>query len=263
MGTTTKALSLLNHFTVRAPALGLSDLARQSGFDKATTYRLLGELTHAGLTEQDPNSKLFRLGPALIRYANLREQTLPVRRAAAQHLARLAEAVQETAHVSELQGHVLSPVASHISTFHSTRVHIDSAELLPLYATASGCAVLAFGDTTLVNEILAHPMPRITPHTQVKPEQLRAKIQIARTTGFGDSENEFETGVSSIAAPLFSAQGRCTGALALACPLHRMTHELRNLAKRELITSATAITQAWGGTIPPALNEIWNRQTAG
>ena len=55
MGTVSKALSLLTLFSHARPTIGLSDVTRLSGLNKATAYRLLGELQ----TVIKPLGKLF------------------------------------------------------------------------------------------------------------------------------------------------------------------------------------------------------------
>ena len=257
MGTTTKALCLLEHLTAAEPELGLSEIARRAKADKATTFRLLAELCKNGFLEQNPHSKLFRLGPALIRYANLREATFPAKRAASEHLDALVAQVRETAHVTQLQGHLLSPIHCQESLFYSTRVYIDPSEMLPLHATASGLAVLAFSDDTFVEQVLSGPLAQLTPATQTQAPALRAKIEKVRQTGFGSADGEFEVDVSSIAAPLFDGAGICNGAVSIACPSARLNAELRAQAQSALKVTSTAITQAWGGSAPARLRHLW------
>ena len=104
MGTVTKALSLLRHFSRTEPAIGLSDLARRSGLNKATVYRLMTELTAGGLVEQAGDGRAYRLGPEVLRLAALREATTPLLAVARDVLDQLSRSTGETAHVSLVQG---------------------------------------------------------------------------------------------------------------------------------------------------------------
>lgn len=262
MGTTSKALRLLDFFTPAQPAIGLSELARQAGIDKASTYRLLGELREMGFVEQNAATKAFRLGPAVIRLANVREQTFPIRSATEEVLTILVDAVHETAHVTQLQGHTLSPVHKRHSQHHSTHARIDPSQMLPLHATASGAAVLAFGDKALLPEILRQRLPVLTPRTSVADEALRAKIDAARAAGFGKSSGEFEAETSSIAAPYFGSDGQCLGAISVVCPTGRMTDELDRRIRRALIPASLALTAACGGQTPAPLLRVWSRVDA-
>lgn len=257
MGTTTKALSLLEHFSTIRPEIGLSDFARLAKMDKATVYRLLTELSELGFVEQNNHSKFYRMGPAVIRLSNIRESTFPTKKAASQHLVDLVEDVHETAHVSVLQGTVMSPIHSEDSHFHATRVSFDTPGTLPMHATASGCAVLAFSGEALLDQVLSGALNSYTPETLRDPDSLRRKIEDTRKTGFSQSNAEFEVDVHSIGAPLFGDNGNCTGAVSVALPKARFTEENIMSIRPKLAQTAIKITKAWGGQIPADLQAIW------
>ena len=259
MGTVTKALTLLNLFSNARPEIGLSDFARLAKRDKATALRLLNELADNGFVEQDSKSKLYRLGPALIRLANIRELTVPANRAAEQALKQLAIATNETVHLSVLNRQQLSTLAHIENSTHATRVHIDPAEMLPLHATGSGLVVLAFSNPALVNDVLTADLDTWTTATHTDAKTLGNIISNVAKTGFGVSDQGFEKDVYGIAAPLFGPDGTCTGAVAVAAPTTRMSPDLEALVRAELIIAACSITHSWGGTIPTALNDIWNK----
>ena len=52
MSSASKALELLSHFNTTRPEIGLSDMCRLAGRDKATTYRHLQVLEAAGFVEE-------------------------------------------------------------------------------------------------------------------------------------------------------------------------------------------------------------------
>ena len=260
MGTTAKALKLLDLFSASRPEIGLSDFARLAGRDKATTHRHLAELAELGFVEQARRSKLYRLGPAVLRLANIREQTFPQKRAAARYIADLVEAVQETVHVTSLLRQVLTPIQNQHSLHHTTRVYIDPSEVLPLHATASGCAVMAFSPPVLLAKVLETPLPSKTSETTIDPVAVQQKVAAAAKAGFAYSVGEFEIGVSSIAAPLFGENDECAGAIAVVCPTVRMTDALDLKIRTNLAKAAHSISLSWGGRVPAALVAIWDAQ---
>ena len=144
MGTVSKALELLNLFTRQRPLIGLSDLARLAELNKATCYRLVTELCDFGLVEQVGSAREYRLGPAVLRLAALREAQVPTREAAMPVLQALAQKTGETAHLSMLMGGALHTLGFAYATTHMTRVTMEDAEVLPFHATSSGLVVLAF-----------------------------------------------------------------------------------------------------------------------
>ena len=107
MGTVTKALELLDHFSALRSEIGLGDFVRLTGRDKATVHRHLAELEQNGFLEQDAVSRAYRIGPALLRLAAVREAAFPVRRLLRPIVTDLAEAVGELAHATLLQGCLL------------------------------------------------------------------------------------------------------------------------------------------------------------
>ncbi|MGJ8546579.1 MAG: IclR family transcriptional regulator [Sulfitobacter sp.] len=255
MSSATKTLQLLSYFTATRPEIGLSQLCRLAKRDKATTHRHLQALEDAGFVEQNPDSKQYRLGPALLQLARTRELTVPRKAGAEAALSQLAEVTGETTHASILSGEALFSLASCESTRHSTRVVID-LDRFPLHATASGHCALAFGPPALMDALTGDIKP-FTAHTIQSPEALQDAVQSARNSGFGRTRRSFEADVSSLSAPLFDSSGGFAGAVSVACVASRFTPELEQLCQQHLITASRDITRNWGGEIPPALELIW------
>lgn len=250
MGTVTKALSLLDHFSRARPLIGLSDMARLSGMNKATVFRMLGELQHAGLVEQVGTGREYRLGPAVLRLASLREHAVPMRDLATGVLRALSDATQETAHFSYVEGGRLLASAHAYSSVHGTRVTMDDADTLMFHATGSGLAVMAFGPPDLAEAVLAAPLPARTPDTVTDPVAIRAILERVRRDGVAESVSGFEKDVHSLAAPVFDATGRAFGALAVATPVARMTAGLARHIRAEVHRAGLSLTTLLGGFTP-------------
>ncbi len=258
MGTITKALSLLNYFSVSRPEIGLSEFRKLCKQDKATIYRHLTELQENGFVEQDPVSKNYRMGPAVLRLANVRERSFPARRAVAPIVEELASEVGELVHVSLLQGDMLSPLFCADFTKHGTAVNFDEAEMLPLHATSSGYAVLAFADPAFVDRYLMEPLRRYTPLTITDPGKLRQVIATTQKNGYAECDQGFETEVYSLAAPIFDRNVRVIGTVAVALPISRLTAEFQSKTQEALKHGCRRLSAAIGGDVPAALERAWN-----
>ncbi|MBL9074274.1 helix-turn-helix domain-containing protein [Tabrizicola sp.] len=246
MGTVGKALDLLDLFTRAEPQLGLSQLARASGLNKATCHRLLTELESRGLLEQVGPAREYRLGPAVLRLSALREAAVPTREAAMPVLRRLAESTGETAHLSHLVAGRLQTLAFAYAARGGVKVMMEDADFLPFHATASGAAVLAF---------LAAPEPVIA--AAPDPAALAARIAATRESGYAETLSTFEKDVHSFAVPLFDATGTCSGALAIAAAAPRMTPALHIAVTRDLTRAGADLTGLWGGQVPEPLARLW------
>jgi DNA-binding IclR family transcriptional regulator len=252
MGTVSKALSLLTNFNQSRTEIGLSEIARLAGINKATAYRLLTELQEGGFVEQAGPDRTWRLGPEILRLARLREAAVPLTTASRAILDRLAERTHETAHVSVLRGTRLNALAHAYSTRHATRVMMEDAETLSLHGTGSGLAVLAFSPDEFVDAVLAEPLARHTPDTITDPDALRALLGPIREAGIAESIGGFEADVHSHAAPVFDSDGVPIGALAVAAPVARVTPDRAAVIREAVLAGAMELTRAIGGFVPEA-----------
>lgn len=258
MGTVSKALELLDLFTRSRPQIGLSELARLSDVNKATCYRLMGELQNHGLVEQVGAAREYRLGPAVLRLAALREAHVPMREAAMPVLQALAQATGETAHVSVLSGGQLRSIAHAYSGDFGTKVIMDDVHVLPFHATSSGMAVLAHLDAATQAAELKKPLPARTPNTLTDPDRLAKRLREIAAKGYAESDGGYEAEVHSFAVPLFDSVGACSGGLAVASPRSRVTPDHARVVLSGLAKAGRELTELWGGSLPPAITEKWH-----
>lgn len=250
MGTVSKALELLDLFTRVRPQLGLSDIARLSGVNKATCHRLMTELESYGLAEQVEPSREYRIGPAVLRLAALREETVPYKSIVQPVLAEVTERTGESAHVSMLVGGRVELISFAYAQRHGTRVILHDAETLPFHATSSGLVILAHAGPALQKAVLGRRLPAITARTETDPARIRARLELIRANGYAESVGAFENDVHSVAAPVFASQGDCIAALAIAAPATRVSPELRDQMIEAALKGAGDLTLKWGGRPP-------------
>lgn len=256
MGTITKALELLDFFSRARPEIGLGEFVRLSGRDKATVHRHLVELAANGYLEQNQITRAYRLGPALLRLSGVREATYPIRTLLRPIVAALAEEVGELAHLSLLQGMVVSPVCHADPARHGTQVHFDEAEVLPLHATSSGLAVLAFSAPTFARKVLSRPMTAYTGQTPVDPEAIAALLDEIRRTGLSRLDRAFDDEVSSQAAPIFDQAGAVIGAISVAVPSVRARPDYMRPMRAAILEAARSATRSLGGTYPTLADDM-------
>ena len=259
MSSATKTLELLNYFTPSRAEIGLSELCRLAKRDKGTTHRHLQDLEKSGFVEQNPRTREYRLGPAVLQLAQTREATVPRKAGAEFALRRLANASGETTHVSVLSGAVLHTLDSYEPPQHSIRVIIDVSRF-PLHATASGLSVLAFGQPELVDAACEN-LKHFTNRTASSRVELEDEIAIARECGFGHADRTFEDEVYSVAIPLFDQTGHVAGAISVASVASRITEDAELRIRGKLIEAGREITRNWGGTIPAELEACWASTT--
>jgi DNA-binding IclR family transcriptional regulator len=251
MGTITKALEILDFFSKSRSDIGLGEFVKLTGRDKATVHRHLVELLQNGWLEQDQTSRAYRLGPAILRLSAVRETTYPTRALIRPIVRHLSETLGELVHASLLQGDQLSPIYFADLGNYGVQVHFNLAELLPLHATSSGLAVLAFCDPALRDRILSGDLRPYTETTVTDPDTLRDMIDTARQIGIAGAAKAFDSEVASQAIAIFGPGEKVVGALSVSVPSVRATPEKMTEIRGPLIDAARSVTRSLGGSYPP------------
>jgi DNA-binding IclR family transcriptional regulator len=106
--------------------------------------------------------------------------------------------------------------------FHSIQV----GARLPAHATVLGRALLADTDMKELSALYPEPaLPAYTPKTPTSVQDLKTLIDQDRERGYGVSMGGYETGISTIAAPVFNEQGRVACAISISVPSQRIEDE--------------------------------------
>jgi DNA-binding IclR family transcriptional regulator len=250
MGTVAKALSLLTHFSPDQTEIGLSDLARLSGMNKATVYRLMSELQGAGFVEQGDNDRAYMLGPQVLHLAALRESSVPILSVSRRILRELSDETGETTHVSLGHEDCVQTLSHAYSPQHATRVAMDDAQVVTYHGTSSGLAILAYSDPGFVDSILSAPLVQHTTQTCSDPDRIRADLDRFRASGMAQTVGSYELEVHSHAVPIFGPDQRPIGGLAVAAPTSRMTPDLQQTIQSALRRAGQTLTHRIGGRAP-------------
>ncbi len=250
MGTVTKALSLLNYFSPDQTEIGLSDLSRLSGMNKATVYRMMTELQGAGFVEQGENDRAYMLGPQVLHLAALREASVPILSVSRRILRDLSDETGETTHVSLGHEDCVQTLSHAYSPKHATKVTMDDAQVVTYHGTSSGLVILAYSDAEFVDEVLSRPMVQHTNRTTADPDRIRADLDSFRASGMAQTVGSYELEVHSHAVPIFGHDQRPIGGLAVAAPSSRMTPELQQKIQTALRKAGQTLTHRIGGRAP-------------
>ncbi len=256
MKTVDKALSVLDQFSLERTELGLSELSRMAGLDKAATRRLLVAMARHGFVEQVAETRKYRLGHGFLRLARIREATVPLEQVAGDVCDWLLEQANETVHVS-VPGPSGMMTIAHRLPRRGNVINIIPSELLPFHATASGLVFLAFATEARVTRALALPRDKLTDSTVTDEAELREMIARFRANGYSHVMNTFEAGVASISMPFFGDGDDPAGAVALALAWHDLTDSRRiallPLLKQAVARMETALTGIPRAQVPEVL----------
>ena len=99
-----QTLALLQALARQPGPVPAAALARELGLPRSTTYHLLAELLHAGFVVHLPEERRYGLGVSAFEIGSAYSRQEPLARLARPVLARLVDAVGNSAHLAVLHG---------------------------------------------------------------------------------------------------------------------------------------------------------------
>lgn len=219
--------------------IGVTEVAERADLPKSTAARLLASLVREGVVEQLPGDTRYRLGGRL---ATLAAGVLPTRslaRLARPSLVELSAAVGEAAGLSVPDGDLVHYV-DQVDTPNPVSVRDWTGSRLPMHAVSSGQVLLAFRPAPALARYFERPLERFTERTLVTAEALLERMRVIRRDGYTWALEEFDKGISSVAAPIADASGEVVAAVHLHGPSYRFPVPGSEGAVAERVVSTAA-----------------------
>jgi IclR family transcriptional regulator, acetate operon repressor len=234
--TADRALQVLGAFTADRPEWGVTDLARSLELDKSQVQRLLATLARRDFLVANPDTRRYRLGPALVALGRLAEQSDGVLRLVRPALARLAQRCGESAVFSVPDGnrYRCAAAADGPGPLRYTSIIGD---IFPGYGGASGHAIFAFYPEAELRAMFGETIERTTATTAGSLGELLTRYAEVRRRGWSVSDGEHDARVMAVAAPVFD-RGAVVGSLTVVGPreslaghVDRLAHEVCEVAR--------------------------------
>lgn len=255
MKTVHNAIKVLNVFTRHRPELSLADISSHVAIDKVIVHRMLKTLKEARFVEQDPSTKHYRLGPALGDLAAIRRSMLrPIDHAVAPLLS-VHEKIDETIHLSQLEGDLIFVTYS-VSSTQELRTVMSVGERLPFYCTGPGLLFLAHGDDAFRDAQLSGRLRKRAANTLTDRRRVEALLPDIRESGIVKVDSTYSDGSKAITAPIFDSANRLIAAASVLGPSLRLqgSHEVK--AQAAITAAAQQISRRHGYREPAEPDDI-------
>lgn len=220
-----RAMDLIEALMSAREPVSLKALSARVELHPSTTHRLLATLDRRRFVYQDPESKLYTLGPVLMNPSqgprllqSLQSLAMPV-------LKRVSKRLGESASLAIRDGNHAMLIAQ-VSSDRGVNVTIQSGSQVPLHSTAVGKVILAHLPSSEVERIILEAgMPAITPNTLTDLEQLKPALINIRQEEFASDNEEWVIGIRCVAAPVYYRDGNLLGAVSISGPAGRIYPE--------------------------------------
>jgi DNA-binding IclR family transcriptional regulator len=240
-----RAAAILKALAGGPRRLGVTELAQRLELAPPTVHGLLQALQAHGFVEQDRISGKYQLGAGLLQLGNTYLDLNELRARSLVHAERLAQHTGEAVRVGVLHGSSVV-VVHHVFRPDAAFQVLEVGAQLPAHASALGKAILAYAPDSMLQELTAEPLARLTNRT-LSAAALLAELERVREQGLAREREEAVLGESSLAAPIADHGGHAVGAIGVVGDTRRIVP--RAPAKRlvaAVAEAASAISRELG-----------------
>ncbi len=238
-----KALLVFKCFSQGDASLGTTELAKQQGTNKATMSRVFATLKKHDFVEQEPRTRRYRIGPAMVELARAVYRHLEgtVVSEASAYADALRDKVTERVHLEVLSGNNIY-LAYVADTPKPISLKIEVGDPVMPHAHAGSKAIIAFSQPDVIDFWLKKDLSPYTAKTVTDPGALREIYAQIRETGVAYDFGEYIEEVNAIGAPVFNHQDIPVAGLLIVVPAYRMGKKWNQRYVTQLKEAANAIS---------------------
>lgn len=213
-----KAIALIGCFVESGDGKTLSELARRTGVNVSTAYRILRTLTATGVLYRHPGEERYVAGPLLLALAGATQGSAGFGRLM-DVLRDLAGETGASTSLGVRDGACLVVVFAAPAP-GGNRFEHRPGKRINIQCSAMGKAVLAFGaQDDLPARVAGLGVLRPeTPHSLTDPAALAEELIAVRRRGYAIARSEHTIGVTSLAVAVSGPVQRATAAVGLQMP---------------------------------------------
>jgi DNA-binding IclR family transcriptional regulator len=201
----------------------VTEISKSLNFPKSSVHEIISTLMEAGILEKDSDRNRYSLGLKLFELGKQAQANLEVSKVAIPSLRGLHEQLDETVHLTVLDGKEVL----YTECFESTkrlRTYSVIGIRAPLHCTAVGKAILAYLDEGEIEEVIqSMGLPKFTENTITDRQRLNGEMKQIRDRGFATDDMEHEDGVCCVGAPVRNHTGKVIASISVSGPSQRMS----------------------------------------
>lgn len=220
-----RGLLILESVAKSTDAVSVAELTGVLGIDHSSVFRLANTLKRRGFLACPVGRKDYTLGPSMWRLAHRYDWGNMLVTIAHPYLRLLASQTGETAHLA-MRERDKALFIDHALSVHVVAVAGQVGELLPLYCTALGKALLADHAAPQLQSLFgAGPLRAYTSQTIVSVEALAGECARIASRGYARDVGEYRDGLRCVAAPIRDGAGAIIGSIGISAPADRFPEE--------------------------------------
>lgn len=244
-----RSLRLLTTLADNAGGMTLQDLSEALGLPISTVHRLATVLEGEGYMLRTTKGKRFLLGPAVRRLVASTSSNY-LRTVAEPAMSRLNRSTGQTVYLAEMVGHDVICVA-HLPGTSPLRFFVHLGRTLPMHASAAARVILSALQESEVRALLdSAAMDRLTEHTITDHSELLRHLEIVRRRQWDICDDEMESQVWAVAAPIYDINDSVRAAVCIVAPVSTLGDgSQRDSLRRSVCSAGVEISAELGSTM--------------
>ncbi|MBT2730395.1 IclR family transcriptional regulator [Bacillus sp. ISL-75] len=223
-----------------------TEISRELKIPVQTVHRLLNCLCEVGFVVQDRETRRFRLGTKIMELGFSIRENMSVRNASLPFLIKLSNETKENVRLSIAEGSegVVIESVNSVNPIYNFNTGVECIRL-PLSIDAANKVILANLSFRLRDKIITE----LTEKDIVKDRtDLEEELRLIKQHGFSITPGEKTTGLTNIAAPIFSWDNTVAASISLSINSASQNNQLNKIID-SLLKYANAISEELGWRI--------------
>lgn len=242
-----RALEILEISGANKKGLKHGEIAQALNIPKSSLSKLLGSLVAKGYLTLDTASRSYAIGPQVLVLASSYLASLDVVQISQPIVHEVMLKTGESASLMIKKGNEALIVYKEISNQPMIIATLNIGDLVPLYASACGKAMLAFLPGEELDRYFSSA--ELTPFTRktiTDAVMLKQELDAIRASGVAYSDEELYEDLFGMATPVFDWDHRVVASLTVSFPRMRLTPEKQEIIANVLRDSSAEISGKLG-----------------
>lgn len=242
-----RGFKLLEKLAEAGEPLTLSQVAEAMQMTLPTAYRFLYTLQAIDLIEKEPDRKVYRITPRVLKLGYGVFKSSELWNTAHPHLVRASQKYGETFNLAVLEQDQILYI-DRIKTQSILTINLEIGSKLPAYCTSMGRVLLAWlPENEARKRLRLNPREKHTGRTVTKIGELESILAAVRRKGFAVNDGELAPELYSAAAPVLNREGEAVAALNMAVNAARHDKDyLQQVMVPAVVKCAERISSAMG-----------------
>ncbi len=245
------AMTVLQALEEGRGPMSLTQLAAASGMQPSKVHRYLVSLARVGLVAQSPSTGRYDMGPAMRRLGVESLRRMDEVALVSEHLPGLRDSTSHAVNLSVWGDHGPVVVRWEYGA-HALPITVRVGATMPLLTSAMGGAFLAYLPEQLTMPVLCEQL-----EVDVLDAATRERVDRIRTgvprEGVASTIGGVIPGITSVAAPVFTAGESFPLVVTLVMPARGVTEQDVARLSAELLRSTRAMTEVLGHAVEQQL----------